>query len=270
MLEDPYREGDTVVRGRTIAFAEYGDFEGIPVVAWPGNPGSRFGFGWARMWARHFGVRLLLADRPGMGRSDPDSKRTVASTARDICEIAASIGYETFAVIGNSSGGPYALACAAIAPDRVRRVAIVDGVGHMQGSGAHVGMSESNDEFWRRAPLAPDATADVFERILREAPTRDIHPERKLDIQEAGRQGAALLAFDAYVITQDWDFRLQDIVAPVDLWHGALDDDIPFVQAQRLADQIEKVTLHVWPRSHHHMPPEAMPDVYSCLLSPRP
>lgn len=268
-FDEPVREGSARVRGRVLSYAEWGDFDGTPVVGWPGGFGSRFGLGWARMWAEACGVRLIVFDRPGFGRSDPDPARTVASTARDVCDVVHGLGIGAFRVLGNSSGGPYALATAAVDPEAVRRVALVAGVGAVGEPGAHAGMSAAHDDFWSRALLSRLATVDVFARGLREArQSTSLHPERRLDIAEAGRQGAEHLSADAYVITQTWDFELGAIRAPVDLWHGAHDDDVPLVQAQRLAERLTSATLHIWPAFGHEMPPAAMPDIYACLLSP--
>ncbi len=259
------RDATTIVDGVMLAFAEWGVPDGRVVVGWPGNPGARFGLGWAREWAAECGVRLVIFDRPGMGGSEPDPSRTVTSTARRVTRAVADLGITRFAVLGNSSGGPYALACAAVAPAAVTRVAIVAGVGVMGEAGAHDGMSEGNDRFWSQASVAPSATTETFQRIIGDALAKGLHPEKVADIEEAGRQGAFNLAIDAHVITARWDVELADVTAPVDLWHGAVDDDVPLIQAQRLADRLRHATLHVWPNRGHDMPPGAMLEVYALL-----
>jgi pimeloyl-ACP methyl ester carboxylesterase len=49
--------------------------------------------------------------------------------ARDIGELASTFGFESFAVLGASGGGPFALATAATMPERVRGVLIAAGIG---------------------------------------------------------------------------------------------------------------------------------------------
>ncbi len=264
------RDATTIVDGVTLAFTEWGAADGRAVIGWPGNPGSRFGLGWAREWAAACGVRLVIFDRPGMGGSEPDPLRSVTSTARRVTRAVADLGITRFAVLGNSSGGPYALACAAVAPVAVARVAVVAGVGVMGETGAHDGMSEENDRFWSQAAVGPSATTGTFELIMRDAPAMGLHPEKVADIAEAGRQGAFNLALDAHVITARWDIELADVTAPIDLWHGAIDDDVPLMQAQRLAGRLPQATLHVWPNRGHDMPPEAMQEVYALLGANHP
>jgi pimeloyl-ACP methyl ester carboxylesterase len=65
------------------------------------------------------GLRWVSYDRPGYGGSDPDDGRTVASAAADVAAIADALGIGRFAVLGHSGGGPHALACAALLPERV-------------------------------------------------------------------------------------------------------------------------------------------------------
>jgi pimeloyl-ACP methyl ester carboxylesterase len=261
------REGAVTVRGASLSFAEWGDPRGAVVVGFPGNPGARFGLGWARQHAFDSGVRLLVFERPGIGRSSPDPARTVSSTAQRVCEAVAELGVTTFAVLGNSSGGPYALACGAVAPSFVTGIAVVAGAGRMDEPGSHSGMSLENDGFWCLAQEGPSATTPLFEQLLRDAPAKNFHEQRLADVVEAGLQGARHLALDAHVICARWDFDEADIPVPVDLWHGALDDDIPAEQARRLASRLPNATLHLWPRHGHDMPPDAMVDVYALLLT---
>ncbi|MCU1657134.1 MAG: hypothetical protein JWO57_1790 [Pseudonocardiales bacterium] len=73
-------------------------------------------------------IRLLSYGRPGHGGSSPLPGRSVASAARDAGQVADAFGLAQFAVMGASGGGPHALACAAISPDRVTGVVCVAGL----------------------------------------------------------------------------------------------------------------------------------------------
>ena len=73
------------------------------------------------------GIRLITYDRPGYGRSTRHHGRSVADAARDIADIADALGIERFAVVGRSGGGPHALACAALLPERTARIAVLVG-----------------------------------------------------------------------------------------------------------------------------------------------
>ena len=60
----------TLTDGRTLAYCEWGDPTGHPVVLMHGAPGSRLLCPDEEATAAS-GVRLLTADRPGYGGSDP-------------------------------------------------------------------------------------------------------------------------------------------------------------------------------------------------------
>jgi pimeloyl-ACP methyl ester carboxylesterase len=73
------------------------------------------------------GIRLLSYARPGYAGSSRLPGRNVASAARDVEDVADAFGVERFAVMGASGGGPHAIACAALAPERVSGVVSLAG-----------------------------------------------------------------------------------------------------------------------------------------------
>jgi pimeloyl-ACP methyl ester carboxylesterase len=113
---------------RTLEYADLGDPSGTPVIFFHGTPATA---GQAAVIAdaavRH-GVRLVAPSRPGYGAS-ANSTPGLASTALDVLELADQVGLQRFAVLGASGGGPFALATAAAAPDRVGAVVVTGGPG---------------------------------------------------------------------------------------------------------------------------------------------
>lgn len=109
--------------GRKLAFRDEGD--GIPVIAFHGMGSSHhtwFGSGGPVPG----GVRLIAVDRPGYGdSSQPPCAYSYTQFAADIIELADALRIERFSVAGHSSGGPYALALAALHPTRVVSCAAV-------------------------------------------------------------------------------------------------------------------------------------------------
>src|SRR5688572_21098379 len=108
--------------GPDLSVSISGSDDGEPVFLLHGTPGSRLGPKPRTSVLYRLGVRLICYDRPGYGGSARRGKRTVADAARDVAAIADQLGIERFAVAGRSGGGPHALACAALLPDRVTRV----------------------------------------------------------------------------------------------------------------------------------------------------
>src|SRR3954463_12442921 len=123
------REGEIRLDdGRTRAYAEWGVPDGWPVLGCHGSPSSRL--------ERHvedpedyrrWGVRFLVPDRPGFGRSDPQPGRRVVDWPDDVGHLLDSLGVGGFSVLSLSGGAAYALACAAAFGPRVRAVGVLGG-----------------------------------------------------------------------------------------------------------------------------------------------
>jgi len=126
----PLRATGTIATkdGRHLAYAEVGDPRGPLVIHNHGGPSSRLE---ARLLANSASknrIRLICVDRPGMGRSSAQHKRTYAGWADDLITIADTLGHREFGVTGWSEGGPWALAAAAyIDPLRLRHVSSIAG-----------------------------------------------------------------------------------------------------------------------------------------------
>jgi pimeloyl-ACP methyl ester carboxylesterase len=62
-------------------------------------------------------LRLLSVDRPGLGSSDADEGKTLASVGDDLHRLAATLGGPV-PVVANSQGAPFALAVTAVFGDK--------------------------------------------------------------------------------------------------------------------------------------------------------
>lgn len=115
--------------GRILAYTEVGDPHGYPVFYFHGAPGSRLEGQLFAESNQEFGIRMIIPDRPGYGLSDNQENRTYLDWAQDVAELADHLGIERFAVLGYSSGGPYAAVVAHQLPGRVTVAVIVAGEG---------------------------------------------------------------------------------------------------------------------------------------------
>src|SRR5438552_2192436 len=121
--------------GRVLAFAVWGDPDGFPVMALHGTPGCRL-----ERWPNEevyqgLGVCFVTHDRAGYGRSSRRPGRRVVDEVDDVVLLADHLGFERFGVTGGSGGGPHALACAALLPERVVRATCRVGVAPLGQSG---------------------------------------------------------------------------------------------------------------------------------------
>lgn len=140
--------------GRQVAYLDGGDPDGYPVLGLHGTPGCRLNrLPDDSVYART-GVRYITTDRAGYGQSSRHHGRAVADEAADVRAVADALELDRFSVVGGSGGGPHALACAALLPGRVERVAC-------QSSLAPIGEGGLGRDEWlhQMAPEAAEALA---------------------------------------------------------------------------------------------------------------
>lgn len=279
-----------VADGRRLAVNLSGDPLGEPVFYLHGTPGSRVGprptdeeLVKCRVW-------LISFDRPGYGRSDRLESRTVADVASDVKAIADEFGLERFAVLGRSGGGPHALACAALLPERVTRAAALVSLAPqgVRGLEWFDGMAESNVYAYTTAEEDPEALRALLMRATEEI-TADpkshiavLTPEmpeadRRIVADENIRAALAQNFFEGLRISAEgwiddvlafcspWGFDVSDIKAPVYLWHGGRDVFSPVAHTQWLAERIPNAITDFPPDRAHFGALEVVPNVLSWL-----
>ena len=242
-----------------MGFAEFGAAGGRPLVFCHGFPSSRLGAALLDAPATALGVRVIAPDRPGHGLSDFQRRRRVAHWPADVASLADALGLDRFVVLGVSAGGPYAIACAALLRGRVTSAGVASGWAprsaprtNPRGRLPFVPGLGRNVRLLRRFALSRAAKRlgrnglRFLDRATRDAPAADraviADPEHARlivdDMREAFRQGARGPARDATVIGARWGFRVEEVGAPVWLWHGQEDQQVPVAKARHVAERI--------------------------------
>jgi pimeloyl-ACP methyl ester carboxylesterase len=270
----------TLPDGRTLAFTEWGDLDGRPVMYFHGLPSSRL-FVPDPDAARDEHVRVIAADRPGMGRSDPQPGHIVGDWPGDVVALADELGVDRFGVVGWSAGTPYAFACAASIPERLTAVAATTSATAMhyliaEAPGLRDSMLDDDDRAVLDALTRGRDTADEVAATLLTGFVESLteHPEQLLEggsdegdeefladpaeratfvesIRDAVRQGGVAFAPQYVAQLAPWGFRLEDISVPVHIWAGANDRVTPVEKMRLVARKIPKVELTVWPDAGH-------------------
>jgi len=255
-----------LARGRRIAYAEYGDPAGVPMVLLHGSPGSRLMFRPADAPARALGLRLICPDRPGCGGSSPHPGRTLASGAADTAELLDQIGVARVILFGVSGGAPYAVAAAAAWGPRVRLLALVSPMGPIADLGSEVDLHAGHRAFFLRlgqsAGLAR-LTAGCATALFRTSPTT-FHrlfaaslgdPDRAIlmrpeiaahviaDVGECLRQGPGGALEDLALFGRPWAVPLDAISAPTLVWQGTADVVVPVALTVALAQRLRGARL---------------------------
>ncbi|MFE9919840.1 alpha/beta fold hydrolase [Micromonospora sp. NPDC005553] len=279
--------------GRHLAVETSGAPDGPVVFLLHGTPGSRSGPRPRGIVVYHLGVHLVCYDRPGYGDSDRHEGRRVADAAADVAAIADDLGIERFAVVGRSGGGPHALACAALLPDRVTRAAVLVGLAP---AGApdldwYAGMAETNIKDYGQADddlaaltlnltvRAEEGRRDpmtLLDFLRPQLPDEDIRVVDDVAIRrlltdmysEALRHGPEGWIDDVLAIRRGWGFDLSAIRAEVRLWHGEQDRFSPVEHSHWLASRIARAEVQVQPGSAHFGAVEILPQTLNWLATP--
>ncbi|KZB82282.1 alpha/beta fold hydrolase [Amycolatopsis regifaucium] len=212
--------------------------------------------------AERLGLRWVSHDRPGYGGSTPRPGRTIASAASDVAKIADALEIENFAVFGHSGGGPHALACAALLPERVSAVVgvasmapyDVEGLDWFAGMGA-AGVESLTAALAGRAEKADyEASAEYDAEMF----TASDHAALKDDwawilevVGPAVEGGPGGLIDDDLAYVAPWGFQPSDVEAPVLLLHGGADRIAPLAHGEWLARQCPTAELRRFPEEGH-------------------
>ncbi len=239
-------DGIALPDGRWLAYAEFGDPEGRPVLFFHATPGYR-----RNPWAtdaelRSAGVRLIAPDRPGVGRSTPQPHRRLLDWPDDVRQLADALALQRFAVVGFSNGGPHAAACACKLGPRVSGTALVAPLPPLDAPGAvrQLGVPDWYYPLARRAPWALRAVYAGLVALARRDPRRAerllvsgmSQADRRLfgRPEWAGRFGADLagagsrgIADDERLMPLPWRFAPEQVEGPVRLWLGEHDKLVP-------------------------------------------
>ncbi len=278
--------------GRQLSTHVYGDPEGRPVFLLHGTPGSRLGPHPRAAVLHRLGVQLIAFDRPGYGRSDRMEGRRVADAATDVLAIADAYGLDKFAVVGRSGGGPHALACAALLPDRVTKAAVLVGLAPRGANGLdwYDGMTESNvsehtaaangrEGLAAMTEAAADAVRADPESLLASLQPEMPDPDRRV-VADPGIRALLLKTYaeglrtsadgwidDVLAFYLPWGFDPATVTVPVLLWHGAIDNLSPVSHAMWLADRIPSATVVVQAGASHFSALDVLPDILRWLSS---
>jgi pimeloyl-ACP methyl ester carboxylesterase len=259
----------TLADGRLLAYTDLGAPHGAVVMYFHGAPSTRLDASIFEDAFAERGVRVISPDRPGYGRSSPQPRRGWEDWPPDVAALADEIGVERFAVLGLSSGGPYAVACAALLPDRVASAGIVAGASDFGWAGAWDGYLESEAELmrigdeaeavtWCEARYGPDG-GGFIEAGLGElaAPDAAVLQDETLatnlvtTVGEAFRQGVSGYAQDITLQGKPWSFDTSAIVASVWILHGEADNLVPLAHARHTAELIPTARVLTWPDEAH-------------------
>lgn len=261
------------VGDRKLAYEVVGAPDGVPVFFQHGTGDSRLCKHPNDALTASLGVRLVTADRPGVGGSSPHKHRSILDWVTDAEAVADAAGLESFVVAGHSGGGPHALAIAEKLGDRVTKVGLAASIAPFDEAGTK-GMVKDKDlkMIFHLAHVKWLATAAG--KVESKHYRKDLHgfvahcadewpsdkvifndpvlePMFEAEFDAAFAQGGVGALDDMWAFL-DWGFRPEDVTQHVELFVGDADDILDPEMSERLSKRLPDCTVHKWPGAGHY------------------
>lgn len=255
--------------GRRLAWRDYGDPAGRPVLVITQDLSSSLLPRGTNALARDMGLRMIATERAGAGRSDPHPNFTFANVAADSVALIRHLGIDGLQITTNTDGAAYAMEAAMQLGDSVSRILLASGRPPGLQAERERDQGHTLTLFWRRIyrnPWLSDMIFEMmrlslsraqFERYAKAAASAPgdaaylkSHPELLDFIIDYTRESVAVTARGAAeairCAARSEAPDLSDLAAPITLWHG---DEDPMNGAEEvqawLGDHVE--TTRIFP-----------------------
>jgi pimeloyl-ACP methyl ester carboxylesterase len=262
--------------GRALSWYEFGDPAGSPCLFLPGTATSGLAGAALTSAATAAGIRLICADRPGLGHSDPVPQRPLRDWADDVEQLIDRLGLEAVGVLGHSAGGAYALAVSRALANRVTLTVVGAGSppydeAWLQATGLVSRTSRLYYGLARRAPRlfgtlhmistprSPKAVNRIAGVITRGSSSDAQYARTHADETRASlealadgcRQGSGGPTADVRSICQPWGFQLHEVTGQVQWWHGEQDPNISAALGREAVSRLPHVEPHFVAGGHY-------------------
>ncbi|MEN3307595.1 MAG: hypothetical protein V7603_3797 [Micromonosporaceae bacterium] len=252
-----------------------GPGSGLPLVVHHGTPGAAVPFPPMVDAAARHGLRTVHCSRPGYGASTACPGRTVADAAADTAAVLDALGADRFVTLGYSGGGPHALACATLLPERCLATASVAGVAPFRAAGLDwaAGMGAENIEEFAAAsagaevlrgyllaqlpalaaiqgPGLVEALGDLLSPVDRGQLASGFADFLAESFRHAVSGGIDGWRDDDLAFIRDWGFPLSG-ARQVAIWQGGQDRMVPFAHGEWLAARVPDAAARLRPEAGH-------------------
>lgn len=264
----------TLQDGRVLTYDVYGDPDGTPVIFNHGLSDSRLIRNPDESFTASLGVRVIVADQPGVGGSTRQKDRRMVDWGPDMEALADELGLAEFNVAGHSGGSPHALAIAYRLPDRVKKIVLASPVSPLEEEGMaklmvnkdlkliaklhhlhHVIKLGSNMAAKKALKDIPSFVEATAEDDPSDASTFLDDPEQRAMFEASFTEGLIQGGEGMYEMTMalwDWGFAPEDVLQPTEVFYGDADDILDPKMPLHLASRLPNCTVHVWPGAGHY------------------
>lgn len=275
--------------GRQLCYADYGDPQGKPILFFHSIIASRLQGPPDTSLLNQMGIRLIVPDRPGFGRSTYLANRSLLDWADDIQQLADHLQLDNFYLAGYSAGGAYAAACAYRLPQRCLRLGLISSIAPFDTLKDLEGMKSSAKMLLTMARYSPALLkpfmrimtrgilknpGSYFKRFAADWPPADqslladpqVLEEMTVCFEEAVRHGVDGLVDEQFLLAQPWGFGFKDIHTDTIIWHGDADTGVPYAMAQQFA-AIPNSRSHIHPGKGHLLILEYWQEIFRDLVA---
>jgi pimeloyl-ACP methyl ester carboxylesterase len=265
--------------GGHVAYDEYGDPAGEPVLFYHGWPSSRSMARLAEDAARKLRVRLISPDRPGISGSSFKADRKLTEWPDVAAALTRHLGIERYRILAISGGAPYAYITGWAFPEQVKAIAVVSGAPPIAELTDYTGLWRIHRwmlQLHARNPALMRALFRVgrpfacirmsvrmqpfLRLILQKMDAEALRDRRAFEAcfessREAWRASLEGVMADAEIYAQPWGFLVEELRVPVHIWHGTKDRTFSVPLAEALARRIPNCELHIVEGAGHYSLP---------------
>jgi pimeloyl-ACP methyl ester carboxylesterase len=256
------RENLALADGRNFEFMRNGIASEAAIILHAGTTQDLSGW---KVWLDGFAARgysAIAIGRSGYAGSSAKPGRITIDIARDVAELADSLGISKMVNVGLSGGGQHAIATG-LDPRSVGVVTLGSLAPFAElGEDFYTGMQQEDlDEY-------ADALRDINDLVKRfqgwvgtEMSENFVEPESSVNDLKAQQSPSWDVLMNSFKVTQKagwdwvvddyssylkpWGFNPRDVKVPVVIWQGGQDKNVPRQHGQWLAANIAGSTLHL-------------------------
>lgn len=272
--------------GRRLFYREYGVPNGRPAIYFHVGTAASFLLPSLAQAALEARLRLVAFDRPGYGHSTACADYTLESVAADVETLMDRLKFGSVSLLGDGTGGAFAVATANLLRDRVRCLALRAPRLRRTPAGAP-GSAQSIMSVLSRQPWAIRGVADLVHRSIHTSFLRSLLKRHAglsaSDASAAGEEefmaGFEAAVFDAFELSGAGLASELNLFAagafadpalldcPIRVWHGEEHSSVPASESLSVFAGHPTAEVCVLPRMGIYLPPNIMSEICQFLAS---
>jgi pimeloyl-ACP methyl ester carboxylesterase len=242
--------------------------------------------------AIEFGARIISPDRPGIRDSPFQPNRRLLDWPPLLSEIADRLEIGRFRMLAISGGAPYAYASGWMTPKRVEKIAVVSGAPPLDELNDHRGLLPIHRRMLALREARPWLLKSLFHlarpfvrmrmpirfrplllKFLQPCDANVLRESRSFEVcfesaRQAWRSSALGVMTDAEIYATPWGFPLEEVRAPVALWHGTKDRTFAHGLAKEVAARLPNCEFHlIKDAGHYSLPIRHIREILADLMA---